>query len=78
MIDRIYFRASIYAAGRGLIGWAKSDGTTTRVSREGSHQHWTDAQDAADLYCKGCDDTITYVVERVTIDVERMMEGPNR
>jgi hypothetical protein len=76
MIDRIYFRASIYAAGRGLIGWAKADGTTTRRETDGAHQHWTDAQDAAELYCKGCDNTISYAIERVTIEVERMMEGP--
>ena len=78
MIDHLYFRASIYGAGRGLIGWAKADGTTASKTAEGAHQHWTDAQDAGELYCEGCDDTITYVVERVTIDVERVVEGPER
>ena len=79
MIEHTYFRARIML-GCSIVGYASEHNPGTYVTTEtkGRHRHWTNAQDAAELYCKGCDDTITYVVERVTIDVERMMEGPNR
>lgn len=79
MIDRIYYRAGIYISDRGLVGWAsaKEMGECTGTEAEARHTKWEHAEDSAEMFCNQRPAAeFTYVLERVTVDVERMMEGP--
>ena len=76
MIDHIYFRAAIHAPGQGLVGWASwaTPGACARSEAAGRHPHWTSAKESAEVYLSALGDAADgceYVLERVTIDVER-------